>query len=225
MAGISLSFMTENSAIVFPLQIDAFNISTKLLTAAGLWATSSTYSRPAHCRRSHRPLGRARDRASPNCSSLNSQPSSSAACRAAHTLAGSSEPAGCAGNVRERPSRFTSTPCHCSDSCSTRKSRPRHTMGAAPAPRAQASKLAGGSGSPMTTGAPRRTIPAFSLAMLARSVPSQDWWSRSIRVITATVGSTILTASRRPPSPTSSTSTSTTRSRNTTRAASVANSK
>ena len=83
----------------------------------------------------------------------------------------------------------------------------------------------GGEDSATTQDFPSRITPAFSIAISSMELPSHDSWSMAICVITLTSGSTIFIASRRPPSPISSTATSTLRSRKTSSAASVENSK
>ena len=77
----------------------------------------------------------------------------------------------------------------------------------------------------MTAGRPGRKIPAFSRPIDSRSGPSQRTWSMSMGVTTATSGSNALTASSRPPMPTSITAASTADARKTSTAARVPNSK
>ena len=57
----------------------------------------------------------------------------------------------------------------------------------------------------MTAGTPALRMPAFSNAMASMLRPSQASWSKSTGVMTQSLGSTTLVASRRPPRPTSRT--------------------
>ncbi len=78
---------------------------------------------------------------------------------------------------------------------------------------------------PQTAGLPGRKMPAFSRAMDSTSGPSQSVWSSPTETTTATSASTTLTASSRPPRPTSSTIASGAAVSKTSRAASVLYSK
>jgi hypothetical protein len=68
--------------------------------------------------------------------------------------------------------------------------------------------LCGGIGSLTMAGLPARRMPAFSKPMLSRSGPRYSMWSRSMLVMTAQSASMMLTASSRPPRPTSRIATS-----------------
>ncbi len=72
---------------------------------------------------------------------------------------------------------------------------------------------------------PDRMIPAFSAAISSTVSPSQSWWSSAIVVISARSAASTLTASRRPPSPTSRIQVSQRASTKQLKAASVPNSK
>jgi hypothetical protein len=74
-------------------------------------------------------------------------------------------------------------------------------------------------------GRPVRMMPAFSRPMLSRSAPGNSMWSRSTLVMMAQSASMMLTASSRPPRPTSRITTSSPARAITARMASVVNSK
>src|SRR5579859_1723911 len=95
----------------------------------------------------------------------------------------------------------------------------------APNARAMLSMTGAGSRPPITAGRPGRKMPAFSRAIASIVLPRYSWWSSPMLVTTATVGSTTLTASSRPPMPISSTQASRFAASKINRAASALNSK
>ena len=58
---------------------------------------------------------------------------------------------------------------------------------------------------PLTSGTPRLTMPAFSPAIAANVLPNCRVWSKLMLVMTETSGVQTFVASKRPPSPTSKT--------------------
>ena len=91
---------------------------------------------------------------------------------------------------------------HCWRSPAWWKSTPARRR-SAPMRAASSMTLRGGIGSLTMAGLPGRMMPAFSRPIDSRSVPRYSLWSMSMLVMTAQSPSKALTASRRPPSPTS----------------------
>ena len=222
----SLSAIMPSTQRVRPRAGAASRQARSAAAASGLWATSSTVS-TSPAMRWKRPARRASRTPRAIAPEGRNRPAARAAsCAAATAVAALSSWCGPASpGVGRMSVPSASSKAHCPSPAGRRSnSRPRRTS-RAPSSRACASTEAGGAGSPTTAGRPGRRIPAFSRPMASRSGPSHSLWSRPSCVITATSGSTTLTASRRPPSPTSSSATSTSARASSHSAARVPNSK
>ena len=109
---------------------------------------------------------------------------------------------------------------------STPNSRPsRATVAPTSTQRRSSTSAASGGCAAITTCAPSKTIPAFSVAISASVVPSSGTWSSPTGSRTQVPACTTLVASQLPPSPTSSTATSTGASANAAKAIPVSTSK